>query len=110
MFDMPCPICGVNLSGPGTIEIEHKKVNTWVKEHASELNWLDELVAVSLGQEKGYALYGSYDGYGHIEGDDQLLREFKTNEINIEAANGATAIGIKVQWELYFSQLFVSEY
>ena len=89
LFDMPCPICGVNLSGPEPGAIKNKQITNWLKQHASELKWLDELVAVPLGAD---VYYGRYDGYGQING------------VNIDAT---LAVGLhKACWELAGKPIF----
>ena len=92
MWDLPCPVCGANLEGPGDgSHFESKKAKAWVKRNNKKLQWLDEIVAVL---SNGKSFEGHYNGYGEVISGNK--------EINIDGeAKDEGIVGLHTAcWEL----------
>lgn len=88
-FDLPCPICGCNISGPFHIAVENQAVVHYLDERKPFLTWLDDLVVIRSTSREPY--YGNYDQHGSVEGSGEV----------VDLVNSDQAVAVHVAcWEL----------
>ena len=96
MWDLPCPVCGANLGGPGDgSHFESNKARTSVIRNKKKLQWLEEIIAV---KPDGKVFKGYYDGYGHVISGNQ---EIPIDGETIEGSDEEGIVGLHTAcWEL----------